>query len=116
MFRPLYICGLPGAEYQVTFMQNGLNLNAHNTLEQSGQELFTVANKKVNFLGVIGLGQFDQEADVDRVELAFDDELGGQETVKCAEYELAYENVVRHTFSLSLAVQQICFNFEIKKY
>jgi hypothetical protein len=85
-------------------------LNAHNTLEQSGQEMFTVANKEVDFLCVIGLGQFDQEADVDRVELTLDDELRGQEAVKCAEYELAYENVIRDALGLSLAEQQVRFN------
>ena len=65
--------------------------------------MFAVANKEVDFLCVIGLGQFDQEADVDRVELAFDDKLGGQETVKCAEYEFAYEHVVCDALGLSLA-------------
>jgi len=109
----LFVFGLPRAEHQIAFVQNGLYLNAHHALEQSGQELFTVANQEVDFLCVIGLGHFDQEADVDRVELAFDDELRRQHAVKCAEYEFAYEHVVRDALGLSLAKQQV--RFDLKK-
>ena len=98
---------LPVAEDQVVFVLDGLYLDAYDALEEGAEQLFAVADEEVALGDVVAARQTHEEADVDYVEAALDDDLRGEQVDECAVDEAADERVVAHCLCLTLAVEQV---------